>query len=290
MTVQKSACDLLLERTTNAVWKRGEEYEQTKKVILQGFDERHAIAEAHGSSLYKVQLRFAGGGIGKRCTCPYSEGKTASHAPCKHMVATAILWDEARGIARPSSNNVEEYTIPPPLISREQLRRAYDDPLNADLEVLRLAPDEFALSPRAHARLPNMPEFSDESSDPMEETEVSGAFLAMRSWSRRRMYDTYFCAGEMVAAFCEVMRRIMKRAPATPAIRLAGILLKCQSFHEKLIMELIDDSEGEYVFGNVHLEELHRLLQRRTDVPPDVRGEFQSLLQQYTENLEGTDC
>ena len=284
--IAQSATALLLERTTTFVWKKGEEYERQKKVILKEHDEKYAKAEAYGSSTYQAELQFRGSGISKKCTCPYSNDKPARHPPCKHIIAAAILWDEARSIERPTQDVVEGYTIPPPLITRAQLMKAYDDPLNADMEILRLAADEFALSPRVHARLPNAPKFSDDPQMPIENGEIASAFGEIRSWTNRRHYDMYFCAGEMVAAFCEVMRRIIKRAPNTPAIVLARTLMDCLQFHEDMTIELIDDSEGEYVFGDAHLNALYHHLQSRRDVPPDVRTQYDKLLQEYEEREE----
>ena len=280
------ATALLLERTTTSVWKKGEKYEKEKKVKILEYDEKHVLAEAQGTSVYEVELQFRGGGISKKCNCFYSKDKPARHPPCKHIIATAILWDEAHGIKRPGAEDVKDYTIPPPLITRNQLMKAYDNPLNADLNVLRLASDEFALSPRVHAKLPDAPKFSNDSKKPIEDNEISSAFGEIHSWMNRRDYDMYFCAGEMAAAFCEVMRRIIKRASVTPAIVLAEILLDCMQFHEDMILNMIDDSEGEYVFGNAHLDDLFQHLQQRKDISPDVREQYMAMLVEYEERFE----
>lgn len=58
------------------------------------------------------------------------------------LVALAILWDEVRCIPRPRRHEVEEESIPPPLISRKDIKTAYDDPLNVNLDVIRLAASE----------------------------------------------------------------------------------------------------------------------------------------------------
>ncbi len=282
MTISQSATNLLLERTTTSVWKKGEDYERTKKVKLLEHDEKHAVAEAHGSSVYKVELCFRGSGISKSCNCPYSKDKPASHRPCKHIIATAILWDEARGIKRPDAKDVEGCTIPPPLITRDQLRKTYADPLNADLDVLRLASDVFALSPRLHAKLPNAPNFSDDPKKTIGKDEVASALGEMHFWTTRRHYDMYFCAGEMEAGFCELMRRIIKRAPVSPAIELVSTLLDCLNFHEEM-NKWIDYSEGEYVFGDEHLDELFHRLKGCKDVPPDMREKYSRMLFAYQE-------
>jgi hypothetical protein len=201
------------------------------------------------------------------------------------MIAAAILWDEARGMRRPSAEDIEKYTIPPPLVTRAQITACYDDPLHADLEVLRLASDEFALSPRPHARLPQKPALSDDATEPLTLEEVKRAFRDIEQWERRRAYDRYFCAGEMVAAFCEVLRCIHRRCDATPSLVAASILREAQKFHYTLILELIDDSEGEHVFTEAHLTEFHRLLRERT-VPEGERAAFARFLQEYEDHRD----
>ncbi len=281
-----SACNMLLVRTTISVWKKGEDYEKTKKVKLIEYDERYVIAQAQGTSVYQVELQFRSGGISKKCNCFYSNDKPARHPPCKHIIATAILWDEARGLRRPEQDIVEKYAIPPPLITQNQLMKAYDDPLNADLNVLRVASDVFALSPRSHAKLPDCPKFSFDPKKPIEDEEVASAMGEIHSWTGRRDYDMYFCAGEMEAAFSELVRRIIKRATATPAIVLAGNLLDLLQFHEDMMMNMVDSSDGGYVFGDAHLDDLFQHLKQRKDIPPDVSDQYSKLLEEYQDSIE----
>jgi len=99
----------------------------------------------HTTKPYAVHLKFAGSGISRSCTCPY-QGDV-----CKHMVATAIVWDEWRGLARPSTEDVETETIPPPPVTRAQIHAVFASPLKADLDVLHLASESRGWS-RPHSR------------------------------------------------------------------------------------------------------------------------------------------
>ncbi len=129
----KSATDLLLNKTFEVIWRRGEAYANSHKVRLLQRDAKETEAVAQGTKPYAVHLKFAGSGISRSCTCPY-QGDV-----CKHMVATAIVWDEWRGLARPSTEDVETETIPPPPVTRAQIHAVFASPLKADLDVLRLA-------------------------------------------------------------------------------------------------------------------------------------------------------
>jgi len=129
----KSATDLLLHKTSEAIWRRGEAYANSHKVHLLQRDEKETDAVAKGTKPYAVHLKFAANGMSRSCTCPY-QGDV-----CKHMVATAIVWDEARGLARPSTEDIETATIPPPPVTRAQIHAVFASPLKADLDVLRLA-------------------------------------------------------------------------------------------------------------------------------------------------------
>ena len=111
----KSATDLLLNNTFEVVWRRGESYANDRKVSLLNSDEKESDAEVTGSKYYAVHLKFAGSGLSRSCTCPY-QGDV-----CKHMVATAILWDELRGQSKPSTEDIETATIPPPLVTRAEI-------------------------------------------------------------------------------------------------------------------------------------------------------------------------
>jgi hypothetical protein len=264
----------LLPRTSQETWKRGERYADQGRVSLTSMDKKSVEATVRGTETYTVTLAWRGSGISKSCTCPVGMRSEARHPPCKHMVAAAILWDERKGIQRPSPSEVDIEAISPPLVTRAQVNAMYRDPLHADLDVLRIAADEFNLSPREHARLPNMPKFNPDSSVPFTEKEAKSAFREIAGWTRRSAYHPWFCAGEMAAAFCDVLRTLFRRLPVTDALIAARVLKEARIFNEKLIMELIDDSEGEHMFTEAHLDEFYRLLKERE--APEVEQILQS--------------
>ncbi|PIT95512.1 hypothetical protein CO116_00665 [Candidatus Falkowbacteria bacterium CG_4_9_14_3_um_filter_38_19] len=66
----------------------------------------------------------------------------------------------------------------------------------------------------------------------------------------------------MVAAFCEVARIIKKRLSASTALVAVNILLALQKFNQELIMELIDDSNGEYIFTEAYLDDLYKEIKK----------------------------
>jgi hypothetical protein len=259
ISIMQSACDFLLVKTHQRVWHRGEKYVDQNRVTIKHLSDKQAEAVVQGTQPYQVLLKFSGGGISKRCNCPYAEGTTARQPACKHMVALAILWDKNRGIKQPSKDEVEEFTIAPPPVSRAEIRAMYRNPLKVKLEHLRLA-SESGLWSRPHARLPNCPDFNTDPNVPLTRAEVEKAFNIIARWSHRRHYDLYYCAGEMVAAFCEVLRFIKSRLAATNPRIASQILRNAQIFHYQLVINLIDDSDGLHEFTEAHLEDLYQAI------------------------------
>lgn len=283
----QSATQLLLNKTNKEIWYRGEKYADEGKVNIVKGDDKEVEAIVRGTKRYIVNLKFAGGGISRQCTCPYADRSSSYRPICKHMVAVAILWDEQQGLERPSKDEVESYTIAPPEISRSEITALYRDPLRADLEKLRILADETALGgrPRPHSRLPNCPKILTKESVPLTAKEVIKAFREIERWTNRRLYDSYFCAGEMVAAFCEVMRIIKKRIPATPPITVAEILREAQKFHYKLILELIDDSEGLHEFTEAYLEDIYQEL-KKIPVSKNEKIAFKQKLREFDKHRD----
>ncbi|PIR45091.1 MAG: hypothetical protein COV10_01015 [Candidatus Vogelbacteria bacterium CG10_big_fil_rev_8_21_14_0_10_51_16] len=263
MDTRLSATALLLPFAYEENWYRGEEYADKKLVRLNTFDGKAVTAKAHGASVYFVRLRFAGpasgGSLARDCSCPYVGGDV-----CKHMAAVAILWDEKRGIPRPTKAMVAADTIAPPLVSMTQITTAWKQPLEADLEVVRLAASERGRHSRVHLRLPLRPPLANDPRKSLTVSEVKRAFREIVRWTRRAGYDEYLCGGELEAAFCELLRVFFRRADASHARVLADILLEGQIFHEQMQDDLIDLRDGVDVFGTAHLDELYRVIDKQT--------------------------
>ncbi|MBI3775302.1 MAG: SWIM zinc finger family protein [Gammaproteobacteria bacterium] len=266
----KSAAQAMLNKTAREVWRRGGAYADSGKVSVAKWDDRGIEATVAGTAPYQVSLRHSGSGFTRRCDCPYDGGTSSGRAICKHLVAVALAWDALRGIPRPTATEVEQVTIPPPEISRRQINALFADPLHADLELLRIYAEAGKWS-RPHSQLPKMPPIKVEASRPLSVKEITRVFETMRRWADRTTFDPYFCAGEMMAAFCEVLRVIRARITATPTPVAAEALIIAQRFHRTLVLELIDDSDGLHEFGEAHLDDLFAMIKDRA-VPLDQRA------------------
>lgn len=256
-----SASQLLLPKTYEDVWYRGEAYVERDLVKVAKSDKQEIRALVRGGEEYVVSLQFSGGGLLKKCNCPYAAGTGVRSPACKHMVAAAIVWDGKRHLERPSREEIETDTIPPPLVSRFDLERAHQNPISANLEILRLSSSDG--SSRPHSRLPLMPEMEGNPEKPLTLLEAKKLFRTLIRWTRLSGYDKYFCAGEMVAAFCEVLRVFKKRLPKTDPLLGGDILREAQKFHYKLILELVDDSDGLHTFSEAHLDAIAETLKNR---------------------------
>ncbi len=278
-----SATKLLLPYAYEENWYRGEEYVDKKLVRLQKFDSKAADAKVHGVQVYTTRLRFARSGLARDCTCPYVGGDV-----CKHMAALAIVWDEKRGLARPTKEMVATETIPPPMVSMTQITAAFKNPLEADLEVLRMAASERGTHSQAHLRLPLRPPFATDPRKSLTLAETKRALREIMRWSRRDGYDAYLCGGEVVAAFCEVLRLCFRRFDATHAKLAAEILLEAQVVYENMLNDLLDLRDGIELFGTAHLDELYRMIDAQTKkLSADDRAQVQKKLAIFDDRAEG---
>ncbi|MBI5138368.1 MAG: SWIM zinc finger family protein [Candidatus Vogelbacteria bacterium] len=252
-----SASQLLLSYAYEETWYRGEEYADKKLARLQKYDTKSVQAKVSGTKSYEVLLRFAGSSVSRECSCPYVGGDV-----CKHMVAVAIIWDEKRGLSRPTHEMVAGETITPPFISMTQITSAYKNPLTCDLEIVRMSASERAAESRAHLRLPLRPPFLNDSEKAVSLSETKRAFREISRWTMREGYDQYYCGGEVVAAFCEVLRSVLRREKSSQPKIIADVLIEAQNFHETLLNDLVDVRDGIEIFGSAHMNELYQLLDR----------------------------
>lgn len=275
----KSAADLLLKKTTQDVWHRGEMYADKAGITVTSHNELEIQATVRGSKTYDVRLRFAAKGITQNCSCPHFV--EAGHI-CKHIVALAILWDELRGISRPSSEKVNKVSVPLPKLSRQDIEECFSRPLTANLDHLRILAEETALGGyvRQHSELPKMPDMALGEMQPVGYKEVKACLNQMTRWTKRKAYDPYFCSGEMVAAFCEMLRIIKKRVPVTPPIDVAWMLLELQEFQRVLIFGMIDDSQGLHKISEAHLQDVYDAL-TKTRIADKARTEFEKVIGEY---------
>ena len=273
----KSAAEILLPRTYKEVWKRGEFYVSAKRVKIIKADERQARIAVSGEKKYNVILKFSGDGIVKQCDCAYSKGGPQARPACKHMVAAAIFWDESRGILRPSRKDIDLHTLAPAPISRQGIINLFKRPLQADLDKVRIIAEYSSWRPQPHARLPNMPKLSQDARRALDIKEVRKALLEMEKWTGRSLYDPYFCAGEMSAAFCELLEAIRKRMDKTEAKEIILIIALCVDWFYRKFNKLIDGIEGVWIFPPVRIGNLTHILIKRYPRDPAWR-EFNKIV------------
>lgn len=240
---------LLLENTELKIYHRGLDYANSRKIAISKMLNNACIAIAKGKDSYDVSLGFSHiGSLKYLCSCPYFQENTK--VICKHIVAAALVWDRLRKVPDPDGETIESLCIPEPTITRKDINKAYADPLHADLEVFRRASDEMRWT-RSHARLPLIPRICKK---PLKDPgEVKKGISELRAWSRKYSFDPYFCAGEMVAGYCELIRWVASshsNLSWQEAMRIAQLLV---DYHLELIQQTIDDSDGLHEFTEAHL-------------------------------------
>ena len=75
-----------------------------------------------------------------------------------------------------------------------------------------------------------------------------------------------------MAAFCEVLRRVLRRSLASSPLVLAHILLDAQKFHYKLVQDLIDNSDNLHIFSEAYLDELRDTIKTMKIKPQDKQS------------------
>jgi len=239
---------VLLGRTRVEVWHRGEDYAKKGRVKIIDSDENDVKAVVSGTENYEVFLKFLANGIRKRCTCPYAGGDV-----CKHMVATAIVWDQMRGFAPPADDKVEQETVHPPPISRKQISDCFARPLKADLDIIRIAVDYYNLSPKKHARLPKCPHIEKDNKMLLTTGEVKKALKEIEDWAQRNTYHSYFCAGEMAAGFSELLDVIYSRSASSEPGEAIAIIAYCVDWYYRTFEQIVDGSDGVWIFPKTRI-------------------------------------
>ncbi len=277
----KSASAMLLPKTEIDIWHRGELYADKGLVNIINVSDKKIQAVVKGTKKYDIILKFPPKGISVNCSCPYF---TKNSQICKHLVAAAIIWDEKQGIPRPSQARVEQGSVPPPALSRKDINKLFSKPLEADLDDLRILPEVTAMGGyvRPHSQLPKVPNIALDEDQPLTHKEMQKCYSEFRKWSQRKAYDPYFCSGEMVAAFCELLIAVKRRLAATPPLIAAQVLLDAQEFNCTLVTELEDDSQGLHEFSEAYLDSICDCL-RTLIISENERARFERLLNRFDE-------
>lgn len=240
-----SIARILLGRTEEVIWHRGEDYADQGRVKIIKHDDKQVKAYVSGTEGYKVSIKIVSNSIRQSCSCPYSRGI------CKHLVATAIIWDESRGVERPTKREISANALGGASHNWNAIDLLFADPLEADLNHVRTLVNytSFPSKRRSqHAILPHCPKITMDAELPLKMKEVERAFKEMERWSRRVSYDHYFCAGEMAAAFCELLDVVASRADSSSPEEMIEIMARCVEWYYKTFLSIIDGSDGVWIF------------------------------------------
>lgn len=241
----KSVTRIILKRTDEIIWYRGQDYADNGRVDITKYDNKHVKALVSGSEDYEVSLKIIQNIIERKCSCPYNRGI------CKHMVATAIIWDELLGVKRPSQKEIKVNSITSKSNIRKQIDIYFNRPLKADLNIIRIMVEYYALPSKrksTHAILPECPNITKDTKTPLKIKEVESTFKEMEKWTRIPSYDSYFCAGEMAAAFCELLDVISSRSSTSSAEEMINIMALCVEWYYKTFSRIMDGSDGVWIF------------------------------------------
>lgn len=247
---KRAATKLLLDKTYSRIWHRGENYADQDRVNITKANDREVEAQVQGTKKYNVKLKLIKNGIRRSCSCPYPK------SICKHIVAVAILWDEKRGLKKPSPDQVDSLTRGLSETERQQLEAIFDHPLNADLDAVRKEPEWAGWpSPRkeSHAKLPPCPTINKDKKQPLGKKEVEKALIEMERWSERASYDFYFCSGEMAAGFCELLEVIEDRLSGSDPKQVIIAMAQCVDWLYREFYHRVDGSDGIWLFPKVRI-------------------------------------
>ena len=258
----QSIVQILLRNTPEKIWHRGEEYADKNKVSIISSNDKKIIAIVKGTKEYSVTFKFRKSKLIYGCSCPYSEGI------CKHVVAVAIVWDEQHGFQKPTQDTIKTITASSPPITRRDVDAFYSKPLKADLEKVRIMSDYMLRSKKRHAILPKKLKIDTDVNKPLELSEIQAAFKEMESWSRRPSYDPYYCAGEMAAAFSELIEVIESRLPSSSPDTTILIMAHCIDWYYRGFNQIVDGSDGVWIFPQTRIgKTVAHLLKKYPDCP-----------------------
>lgn len=277
-----SAAKMLLDKTGQDIWHRGEKYADKGVVTFSALNEKSVEAFVKGTKNYTVSLKIISRKIKIKCDCPYF---AKNRYICKHIVATAIVWDEKRGFQRPTQLAVDTQSALSPSAHGREIDSLFKNPVIANLDLIRTLPEKTALGGyvRPHSKLPEIPKIISDANIPLTQKDIQKCFSEIKRWSQRKVYDPYFCSGEMIAAFCETLKMVKGRIPSTSLLIIAKILLKAQQFNRILVTELIDDSLGLHQFSESYLDDIYNQIKFLSSSFED-QEKLENLLEQFKIN------
>lgn len=115
------------------VFARGRSYANQGQVVLLSGGGDGILAAAFGTDDYTVWLKKPGPNVSGHCSCPAFEDAGL----CKHMVATALLANEAAGTGEELADNMGRIAAHIADLDRQQLEKLLMEMVTADWRALR---------------------------------------------------------------------------------------------------------------------------------------------------------
>ncbi|MBE0433699.1 hypothetical protein IBX73_09590 [candidate division WOR-3 bacterium] len=134
--------------------------------------------------------------------------------------------------------------------------------------MIRVAVDYYALSPKRHARLPKCPRMETSEKIPVQWAEIKSCLKEMERWTKRKTYHIYFCAGEMAAAFSEMLDVIYSRLSGSDPGEVIRIMAHCVDWYYRTFEQIIDGSDGVWIFPVARMGRIVDELLGRNPVHP----------------------
>lgn len=125
--------DRLRKAVGEKSFARGRTYADQGQVILLSASADHVLAAAFGADDYTVSLERRGPDVAGRCTCPAYDD--AGH--CKHMVATALLANEAAAAGKMPADNERDVVARIAQLDRRSLEKLLLGMAMQDWKLLR---------------------------------------------------------------------------------------------------------------------------------------------------------
>ena len=123
----------LREAAGEKVFARGRYYADQYQVTLLSAGANGVLAVAFGTTDYTVWLNRPGPKVSGHCTCPAFEGAGL----CKHMVATALLANQAAEAGEDPSDSIGKVAGQIAMLDRQQLEKLLLDMVTTDWRTLR---------------------------------------------------------------------------------------------------------------------------------------------------------
>lgn len=142
MNVKGSLAKYILENIISDIYKRGLDYANNHKVRYLGESNKKLVSSVIGSEIYRVEFREGPKYIKADCDCPYAVSN-----------AVAIVYDQSKDLDLPTEKEIQTQTLEVDKDFWKKIDKIFENPLEADLELLAVASDYSSWGTKPHAKI-----------------------------------------------------------------------------------------------------------------------------------------